>query len=191
MADSRVEKWRKWIDGRIFQGFAMMNLHRDTYRKVQGIVEENDQLPGSYFLEFLQDHYASVQAMAIRRQADTDPRVISLGRLMAEISEDAHRLTREEFVALWSDDRKWVGQQAFDALAGEDGTHLDPAIPSQDCADLTASSEMGGGPSGQVGALYGSGGATDASEADRGWGVDSVTVRGIAIETDAAAWLGG
>lgn len=57
-----------------------MHLHRHTFSEVRGIVESNTDLPDSYFFEYLTDTYATTQAVAVRRQADNTPRVVTLGR---------------------------------------------------------------------------------------------------------------
>lgn len=151
MTDSRIDKWAKWIDGRIYQEVMSMNLHRETYLTVGKIVDENEELPDSYFLEYLQDTYAATQAVAVRRQAETRPDVISLGRLLREISDDAGRVTRSFFVGLWDDDdprevvaamRRAEAEAIFDEkFAGDAGGHLDPAIARRDLEALAATAE--------------------------------------------------
>jgi hypothetical protein len=71
-----------------------MHWHRAVYREVGEIVRANDNLPPSGFFTFLASTYASSQAVAVRRQSETSSRVVSLGRLLTEIAEDAGRLTR-------------------------------------------------------------------------------------------------
>lgn len=80
VTDSRIEKWRRRIDGRISSDVHTMHLHRHTLSEVRGIVESNTDLPDSYFFEYLTDTYATTQAVAVRRQADNTPRVVTLGR---------------------------------------------------------------------------------------------------------------
>ena len=100
MTDSRIAKWLRWLDDEIKPEVITMNLHRHVWREVRGIVERNGSLPPSYWFEFSSDTYATTQAVAIRRQAEVDSRVISLGRLIDEIGGDATRLTRKFWVGL-------------------------------------------------------------------------------------------
>jgi hypothetical protein len=140
MADSRVEKWRRWIDDRIYPDVRTMHLHRDVFQRVGKILRENGTLPPSYYWLFLRETYAKTQAVAIRRQADPSSRVISLGSLVYEISENADSLTRESFLELWGDDDRHYGEREFDRLyAGGMGAHLDPAVPLAHLAELRQS----------------------------------------------------
>jgi hypothetical protein len=121
-----------------------MHLQRDTWRKVQEIVEENGQLPDSYWWEFMRDTYGITQAVAVRRQADTHRDVTSLGKLVSEIADDPKRITREFWLDLWNPDEGPDELFARNAWAkqwgGEVGDHLDPAIPAADVQALDAAS---------------------------------------------------
>lgn len=116
-----------------------MHLHREAFQRVGEIVRRNGQLPESYFWEYFRDVYATTQAIAVRRQAENDPRVLSLGRLLFEISEDPSRVTRAFFVGMFQPETKRLGERGFDkSYAGSVGTHLDPAIPRGDLKALTS-----------------------------------------------------
>jgi hypothetical protein len=41
MADLRLEKWRRWIDGQIKDEVLTMHLHHDTWLAVQEVVSAN------------------------------------------------------------------------------------------------------------------------------------------------------
>lgn len=148
MNDSRVDKWRRWAKGHIEEDVIRMHMHRDTYKSVAGIVNSNDDLPPSYFLDYLEDTYATTQAIAVRRQAEPNARVVSLARLLKELAEDAPRITREFFVEMMrTDDPRPIPQQisqagAHDAFtehyAGAVGDHIDPNIPTDDLSALTS-----------------------------------------------------
>jgi AbiU2 len=117
-------------------------LHRATYRRVGEIVQDHGQLPESYFWRYLQDTYAATQAIAVRRQAETSSRVISLGRLLAELSDSPEEASRAFFVGLWAGERRAGAEREFDErFAGSVGTHLDPAIPRADLKTITDSAE--------------------------------------------------
>lgn len=140
MADSRIDKWLRWLEKEIQPEIITMNLHRHVFREVRDIIERNGSLPPSYWFEFSSDTYATTQAVAIRRQAEVDPRVISLGRLIDEIGGDATRLTRKFWVGLWGNSdgvRFGFADHAFTKqFAPDRSDHLDPAIPEADLAEL-------------------------------------------------------
>lgn len=149
MAGSRVDKWRRWIEEAITPDVHNMYLQRAAYRRVREIVLANERLPrDSYFWEYLEDTYAVTQATAVRRQAESSPRVRSLGRLLQEVADNAEHLTREAFVGMWGDpdDRDEIRRMGIaqlanaafdDKFAGSVGDHLDPTIPLGELAALT------------------------------------------------------
>jgi hypothetical protein len=131
MVDSRIEKWRGWCEGSIQSQVLTMYLHRHAYQEVGAILDANAELPPSYFIEFMEDNYATTQSIAVRRQAESRGRVRTLGRLLAEVEQDASRLTREFWLGLWSNDAIDLGfaQRAWDRQFGRAvGDHLDPSV---------------------------------------------------------------
>jgi hypothetical protein len=143
MTDQRIEKWTRWINGTINNNVLTMHLQRDAWRKVSQILEANGQLPDSYWWEFMRDTYATTQAIAVRRQADTHRDAASLGKLIEEMRDDATRVTRSFWIGLWRSpddpiDRRVAERAWADTYGGATGTHLDPAIPTADLAALTA-----------------------------------------------------
>jgi hypothetical protein len=145
MADQRIDKWTRWIDGTIKNNVLTMHLQRDAYRKVADILGANaDDLPDSYWWEFMRDTYATTQAVAVRRQADTHPDVASLGKLIEQVRDDPVRITREFWLGLWNHDDNdpfsvTLAERAWaDHYGGNVGEHLDPSIPAADFDKLTA-----------------------------------------------------
>ena len=137
MADQRVEKWSRWIDGTIKNNVLTMHLHRYAWREVAAVLEGNPSLPESYWWEFMLDTYATTQAVAVRRQADPHPDAASLRNLVEEIGEDPGRLTLEFWLGLWNDasdpiERQIAQRQWSEHFGGAVGAHLDPSIPSAD-----------------------------------------------------------
>jgi hypothetical protein len=140
MADSRVEKWRRWVEGDYIRAEILrMYLNRAILRDVFEMAEEAD-LPPSYFWDYMRELYGTTQAVAIRRQAEVDVRVITLGKLLSEIEADAHRITRKFYCGMWDDDpqEQLLANHNFDErMAGKaGGTHLDPIIPATDLKRL-------------------------------------------------------
>jgi hypothetical protein len=145
--DQRIEKWKRWCDGTIRSNVLTMNLQRYAWREVGKILDDNsEQLPESYWWEFMRDTYGTTQAVAVRRQADTHRDAASLGKLIEEIGSDASRITRQFWLGLWhhEDDSDRFGlmraqaEKAWDEhYGGGVGTHLDPTIPRDDLEALT------------------------------------------------------
>lgn len=142
MKDSRIDKWTQWCEGTIKDNVLTMYLHRATWREVSKIIENNGQLPDSYWWQFMWDTYAVTQAVAVRRQADTHKDVASLGKLIQEIRDDPSRITRDFWIGLWDPQDELMLKRAEGGwkkhYAGSTGTHLDPSIPAADSDALTA-----------------------------------------------------
>ncbi len=141
--DSRVEKWIGWLENKIRPEVLTIYWQRHVYRTVADITSNRQpHLPDSHFFDYLRDTYAITQAVAVRRQAEQSPRVISLGTLLAEVVGDSERLTRQRFVSQYDPDDQARGEEAFtDHFGGVVGEHLDPALVAADLDRLTAESE--------------------------------------------------
>lgn len=141
MRDERIVKWTGWLDGMIKNNIFAMHLQRLAWREVSAMLAENaDALPPSYWWEFMRDTYATTQAVAVRRQADTMRGVASLAKLVEEVAGDASRITRRFFLSHENtEDPYWarVAEQNGDEhYAGEVHQHLDPAVPRADLAAI-------------------------------------------------------
>jgi hypothetical protein len=100
--DGRITKWKRWCDNTIKNDVITLYLHRDAWQEVSKIIDGNRELPDSYWWQFMFDTYAVTQAVAVRRQADLHKDVASLGKLIQEIRDDASRITRDSWIALWA-----------------------------------------------------------------------------------------
>jgi len=142
MDDQRIAKWARWCETTIKDNVLTMHLHRNTWVEVSKIIENNGQLPDSYWWQFMWETYAVTQAVAVRREADIHKDVASLGKLIQEIREDPSRITRDFWIGLWDDDDEPTLMHAQRAWAKQYGggtdIHLDPAIPSADSDTLAA-----------------------------------------------------
>ena len=143
--DQRVAKWKRWCEEMIDPDVLTMYLRRYAALEVGKILEDNDdQLPESYWWEFMGDTYGTTQAVAVRRQADTHRDAASLGKLIEQIRDDASLITRDFWLGLWrfEDDRfglkRTMAEQSWDEhYGGRVRSHLDPAIPTKDLETLT------------------------------------------------------
>lgn len=140
--DATLAKWRSWIEGPIRSDVVDMHFKRLIWREIAAMMDANPtvgEMP-SAFWDFHKDSYAVAQAIAVRRQADRDPRTCSLGVLIGEMRDNAQLLTRENYVALLGDRAadELMRQRAdadFTKVAG-DGDHLDPTIADEYLAAL-------------------------------------------------------
>ena len=140
--DDDVRRWRDWIEGPISSDVVSMHHKRHVWREVGAMLEARPWINDVdlTFWEFVRHCYSDSQAIAIRRQADRDPRSCSLARLIEEVRDDADKLTREYFTGLW--DRQdgphlvQLANKAFDQLAGSEHDHLDRSLPERDLARL-------------------------------------------------------
>src|SRR5262249_26851464 len=106
-------------------------------RVVELINTREPALPASVFIDMLSATYAITQAAAVRRQADTDRRVVSLARVLTEIGGDAGRLTHDRFVGSWPAEDQARGSEVFnERFAGSVGLHLDPNVVAADIDQL-------------------------------------------------------
>ncbi len=89
-------------------------------------------------LYFLADTYAATQAVAVRRQAEVGPRVISLGVLLHEIAGDPERLSRERYLSHYdSYARRAQGEPEWaERFAGDVGDYVDPDLVRADLEEL-------------------------------------------------------
>jgi hypothetical protein len=140
--DSRVEKWKRWIESQIRAEVLGMNNHRAIYKEVGRVITEHGDLPPSQFFVFLADTYAATQAIAVRRQAEVDTRVISLGTLLDEIADDPQRLSRERFLSHYDSYDRAQGEAEWnERFAGNVGDHVDPDLVRADLEELRSGTE--------------------------------------------------
>lgn len=136
MAHQRIEKWRRWIDGRIKDEVVSMHSRWDTWSHVQKMLAANPALPDSHWWQFMADTYLTTQAVAVRRQLDTHKDVASLGKLLEEIAAEPEIITK----AFWLErvgpadriDRALADEGWSHTFGGAVGDHLDPEIPVAD-----------------------------------------------------------
>ena len=141
--DSRIEKWRRWLTERVQPEVIGMNHMRRVYETVVEIIDRHGSLPASSVFNFIQDTYVSTQSVAVRRQAETGERVVSIGRLLTEISSEPERLTREWYVSLHDEDDQRYANEGWENswFGGRGIDHVDPNAVLKDLDALEAASE--------------------------------------------------
>lgn len=123
-----------------------MHHHRAIWRRVNDLVQANEAVADSTsaFWSLWRQTYSNTQAIAVRRQADTDDQLGSIARVIQEMTETPEAMTREFWLSQWrqdEDDPYWqqVAAKQWDDYFGG-GDHLDPAIPAADIEELQAGS---------------------------------------------------
>jgi hypothetical protein len=137
--------WQAWLgakpEGKTIKGQVVDMLY---LRQIwDGFAYIHDHAPDAVheegtFFWWVRSCYGRSQALAVRRMADMDPKVISLARLLHRVKTQPTILTRERFTAM----QKSIGnlseseaETLFERVAGPDG-YIDPEIPAQDLESL-------------------------------------------------------
>jgi hypothetical protein len=137
MPNAKIEKWRGWCEDRLRVEVSVMHLHRHVVRTLSEIAAEND-LPRSYFWQYLRDTYTATQASAIRRQVDTRRDVCSLAHMLAEVSQDHTLISKRLYIDNHDAEERAEAERRFaEKFAGEDANYVDPEMVKSDL-DLLA-----------------------------------------------------
>lgn len=92
-AEAPKDRWIRLLD-RACRELTKVYRFRIIYTEVGQIIEENGTVPDSEFFGLIQDGYAYMQSLAVRRQVDwKDARVESLGRVLHEMIEHPDEAT--------------------------------------------------------------------------------------------------
>ncbi len=131
-----MRRWRR--EFRIIYNDVVGLFHaRHMFGEFIDIVRANPKLqqPNS-FLDWLVGNYVAAVVVGIRRQADRDPRAVSMYRLLDDVARNARIVTREWYVATYvtgrrREDLRFYGAQAdmtFDHFATKKGDRLSAAM---------------------------------------------------------------
>ena len=138
-----AEKWKTWIEGRIRDDVLRLHVQRVVWDGMQQVIHENPHLPRfSVLWEYLFDTYTAAQAAAVRRLAETEGQVVSLGQLLRQISAgNQGAVTREWWMSGWPTrwNRQAEGNQIFDGLAGASAAAFPKETALRDLDRLNAS----------------------------------------------------
>ena len=141
MTDPHIERWRSWLEESIRPHIYTINLHRYVYEELGKITADRD-LPASYFFDFVIETYAVSQAVAVRRLADRNQKVISLASLLKGIAAKPSLLTREFYVGLYDSEDERAADRNFDThFAGASKEHLDHRVVAADLETLRAGAQ--------------------------------------------------
>ena len=129
-ADPSYLKWLGWLQI-IHDDLTHVALTRDVWSTINGIVGAHPAMPRSHLFAVLARSYASSQAVAVRKQGDSDRGVVTMGRLLTEIAKHPELVTRERFVTLFPPEMRNRGDAQFNRWATPDADHIDGARVNQ------------------------------------------------------------
>ena len=134
--DPKIDKWYRWLDT-IKHEVQTVTLSRHMYREVVSILRANPTLPPSAFWEFLEIWHSQSAVMGIRRQLKNDQDSVSWIRLLTDISNNAHVLTRQWFCSLYEGSTvAHLADATFDIFAGPGGPIVRADLIHADIARL-------------------------------------------------------
>jgi AbiU2 len=136
------QKWTTDIEA-IQSDLSYVRLARVVWRAENAVIAANSSLPPSAIFNVRARNYAEAQAVAVRRQSDTNSRTASLAGVMNAIKTKPAILSRESYVSHFEGELLEVGHCDFNSWACADGSHIEPAMVERDLAFLlNASAEI-------------------------------------------------
>jgi hypothetical protein len=133
MPHPKIEKWRGWCGGQIHNELVTVSMNRRIFREIVRITDARGDLPRSYVWAYLRETYATTQAVAIRRQADTRRRVFTLARLLRALGKNPSRLSRKFYIDNYDPDDKALAEVRFDERFADGARkHIDLKIIASD-----------------------------------------------------------
>ena len=124
------KKWLEW-DDRILGELASLYWNRSIYKHVLEIVQANPEIDKrNNFFDWIRGNYAVAAAASIRRVMDSHRRKhpVSLYTLVLEMRAHPEVLSREHYVALYTNLPRHIAHKDFDWLAGNGAEVVDRHI---------------------------------------------------------------
>ena len=140
------EEWARWVEWlgegpapSIWEDVVAMMAARQIWEgfRILYFAAPEEARRNATFHSWLVQNYVHRQALAIRRQTDTDRDVVSLGHLIDQVRRYPHVLSRERYIertAGWQSAAEADG--FFDELVGPGRDHIDPNTARADLAKL-------------------------------------------------------
>jgi len=99
--DELLTEWEGlWLDSLRFQVYELHH-RRQIHDDFLLMLDAQDHPDTDIFRDAFHGMYVESQVMAIRRQADDDPRTLSLRRLIGQLQNHRRRFTRAWYVGRW------------------------------------------------------------------------------------------
>jgi hypothetical protein len=142
--DEEGARWIAWIGERpggpsIWDDVVAMIVSRQIWDGFRILYDDAppEARTNATFQSWVNESYIHRQAMAVRRQTDTDRDVISLAHLIQQVSRYPHVLSRDRYAArvAYMASRE-EADRGFDFMVGAGRDHIDPNVPKADLARL-------------------------------------------------------
>jgi len=138
----RLKRVLAWLDI-IAAEVVELQISNYVFWEVQKVIRANEKLQHaeSIFFEWMVSVFAHSAAVGVRRQAALDDQSVSLRRLLDELQNYPHLVTREYHRNLFKNKSTRVRQlvdRAYDNYVGPGRTELDPAKIQKDIDLLSA-----------------------------------------------------
>jgi hypothetical protein len=149
-SDSRIDKWVRWLSI-IEKDIYELLMLRYVFWEVEKIIKANRKIQtDGYFFQWLGITYSKTASICVRRQLDSNARVITLGRLLSEIQRSPAVLSLSRFESFYTKDHdtrteeqrmfynleKTRAEKEFRQFSGKVKVHVDPASVSKDLVRL-------------------------------------------------------
>lgn len=141
------EEWARWIawigeqpgGPSIWDDVLAMMMSRQIWDDFRILYDDAppEARKNATFQSWVNESYVHRQAMAVRRQTDTDRDVISLAHLIQQVGRYPHVLSRDRYstrIAPWASRQE--ADRIFDQLVGAGRDHIDSNVPKADLAKL-------------------------------------------------------
>jgi len=141
------EKWEEWLVP-IREEIYHLHVNHHTFQRIRHIAFENPAfgkqgaLATNAFWPFLHHTFIHYAAAAVRRQCKISPQSISLARLLRELAESPHFMTRQDFIASVLISDRDGAEEIFDSFAVGKGSTVDPMVVYDDIAKLELASDQ-------------------------------------------------
>lgn len=139
-----IEKWKNWLK-RIKVEAQNLVMYRSMFKDVIEIINANTELhEDNHFYRYMNDSHIALIVMGLRRQIKNDKQSISLVRLLTEISEAPHLMSRENYTELYSDSSiAFLADEHFDLFCeNPNDQHVSKKMVLSDIQDFKESTEL-------------------------------------------------
>ena len=118
--DPKIKKWSGWLKNHVTPEVSQLLWSSNIYAETRLIASSNPAINTSNrFYEWIDRNYVDTTLMGIRRQLDDHKDAASLKKLLSDMKENYHLLTRKRYLGLYSEEMQNVGNKDYDNLAGE------------------------------------------------------------------------
>lgn len=135
---TKIEKWHRWLAESKGQIRSLL-WSRQIYRETMATIAANAELPKQNSLYgAIQMWYATYVLSGVRRQIKSSPQSISLARLLEDVRDNSHLISRAHWLALMKGSAgEHLADDQLTRVAGE-GHYLDAKTVARDLELLHA-----------------------------------------------------